>query len=63
MAPPWGLRDHGPDLTHVARRLRADFLPQWIRNPGTIDPETEMPAFEGTEDELEDVVQFLLTRD
>lgn len=51
----------GPDLTHVARRLRPDYLPQWIRNPRNFKPDTEMPAFEGTEDQLNDVVQFLLT--
>ena len=51
----------GPDLSHVARRLRPDYLPQWIRNPRHFRPETEMPAFEGTEGQLDDVVQYLLT--
>ena len=51
----------GPDLTHVARRLRPDYLPQWIRNPRNFKPDTEMPTFEGTEDQLDDVVQYLLT--
>ena len=51
----------GPDLSHVARRLRPDYLPQWIRNPRNFRPETEMPAFEGTEGQLDDVVQYLLT--
>lgn len=53
--------DKGPDLTHIARRMRADFLPDWIRNPRNLDPTTEMPSFEGTEDELDAVVEYLLT--
>ncbi len=51
----------GPDLTHVASRLRADYLPDWIRNPRRIKPDTEMPAFEGSEDELKAIVEYLLT--
>ena len=51
----------GPELTHVASRLRADFLPDWIRNPRLIMPDTDMPNFEGTEDELADVVAYLLS--
>lgn len=51
----------GPDLTHVAGRLRAEYLPRWVRNPRSFKPETEMPAFEGTDDQLNDVIQYLLT--
>ncbi len=51
----------GPDLTHVGRRLRADYLPEWIRNPRNISPSTEMPSFEGSQDELDAVVEYLLS--
>ena len=51
----------GPDLSTVARRIRADYLPDWIRNPGSFKPTTEMPAFEGTDEQLEALVEYLLT--
>ena len=53
--------DLGPDLDQVGRRLRADYLPEWIRNPRNFRPTTEMPSFEGTEDELNAIVSYLLT--
>ena len=51
----------GPDLSNVAARLRPDYLPLWIRNPRSFKPDTEMPAFEGSEDELNALVEYLLT--
>ncbi len=51
--------DKGPDLTHVGKRLRADYLKPWIRRPTNFKPDTEMPAFEGSEQELDDIAQFL----
>lgn len=53
----------GPDLTHIARRIRPDYLPEWIRNPRNFEPTTEMPSFEGSDQELQAVVQYLLTLD
>ena len=53
----------GPDLTHVGRRLRPEYLPQWIRNPRSFKPDTQMPAFEGSEAELNAVVEYLLSLD
>ncbi len=50
-----------PDLTHVSTRLREDFIPAWVRNPRNFKPDTDMPAFEGTEDELDALVTYLLT--
>ncbi len=51
----------GPDLSNVATRLRPDYLPLWIRNARSFKPDTEMPAFEGSEDELSALVEYLLT--
>lgn len=51
----------GPPLDGVSQRLRADFLPRWIRRPSDTRPGTEMPAFEGTEAELSDLVRYLRT--
>lgn len=53
--------EQGPDLSHVGGRLRSDYLPAWIRNPRQFKPTTEMPAFEGTQDELESIVEYLLS--
>jgi len=54
--------EQGPDLTSVATRLQPDYLKDWIRNPAGFRPATEMPAFAGTEEELEAVVAYLLTQ-
>ena len=51
--------DKGPDLSHVGRRLRSDFFKPWIRRPANFNLDSEMPAFEGTEQELDDITQFL----
>ena len=53
--------DKGPTLDFVARRLREDYFPAWIRSPKTFKPTTEMPSFDGTEDQLEAIVSFLST--
>ena len=53
--------NQGSNLTHVARRIRPDYFLEWIRNSRNFDPTTEMPSFEGTEDELQDGVEDLLT--
>ena len=53
----------GPNLTQIAGRIRADYFPEWIRNPRNFKPTTEMPSFEGSEEELQAVVQYLLTLD
>ena len=53
--------DKGPDLSRVGRRLRPDYIAPWIRNPRSFRPITEMPPFQGTEEELDGIVQYLLT--
>ncbi len=55
--------DNGPALDGVSQKIRFDFLPNWIRNPTNFKPTTEMPAFEGSEDELRAIVAFLLERE
>lgn len=53
--------EQGPDLSRVGGRLRSDYLSSWIRNPRQFKPTTEMPAFEGTQDELDAIVEYLLS--
>ena len=33
-----------PDLANVPKRLRADWLAQWLADPGKVMPGTRMPA-------------------
>ena len=55
--------DRGPNLTHVGSRLQQEYIRDWIRNPQRFKPQSEMPAFEGTESELDVLVAYLLTLD
>ncbi len=48
-----------PDACRPADSAR--LLPQVDCNPRNFDPTTQMPSFEGTEDELQDGVEDLLT--
>ncbi|MBI1873747.1 MAG: c-type cytochrome [Acidobacteria bacterium] len=34
-----------PDLRMTTDRLQPDWIPQWLKNPGAIQPGTRMPAF------------------
>jgi len=53
--------DKGPDLSHVARRLKPGYFKPWIRRPQDLDPNTDMPSFEGSEEELGVLVHYLRT--
>jgi len=55
--------EKGPDLSHVGRRLRRDYLADWIRSPQRFKPATEMPAFEGSAEELQAIVDYLMSLD
>lgn len=35
----------GPSLTTIKDKVRPEFLPKWIQNPGTFRPDTKMPSF------------------
>ncbi len=45
----------------IVGRLRPDYVPLWIRNPRRFKTDTEMPSFEGTDDEPPAIVEYLLT--
>ncbi len=51
--------DKGPNLSHVASRLRPGYLKPWIRNPRKFKPDSEMPSFEGSEQELAVLTAYL----
>jgi cbb3-type cytochrome oxidase cytochrome c subunit len=42
--PQGSPRSLGPDLAHVYRRLRPDYVRQWIANPRSVLPYTGMPV-------------------
>jgi ubiquinol-cytochrome c reductase cytochrome b subunit len=52
----------GPDLTRVARKRDAQWLKDFITDPSTFNPDTEMPAYDYlTPEELEALVAYLQT--
>ncbi len=52
-------QEYGPDLTHLALRVRDGFLESFLRQPTDFFDEPEMLPFEGTEKELSDLLAFL----
>jgi len=60
----------GPDLTHLMSRdtLGSGAVPntpenllKWVRNPDTFKPGTRMPASDVTDEELSQIVDYLMT--
>jgi ubiquinol-cytochrome c reductase cytochrome b subunit len=52
----------GPELTHIGGRLTADRLAAQIRKPESVNPNTNMPAFDKiSDDDLKALVGYLLT--
>jgi ubiquinol-cytochrome c reductase cytochrome b subunit len=54
----------GPDLSNVPRKNRdLEYLKTYIRNPEAILASTTMPAYEMTDEELQQLAEFMLTLD
>ena len=61
----------GPDLTHVASKksiaagavspVNEQTLTAWIKNPPAVKPGTQMPNYGLSDDQVHDIVQWLLT--
>lgn len=51
----------GPDLTQAALRLRPEWIFRWIQNPQAIDPETPMPNFGLSEEQIRPIVAYILS--
>lgn len=60
----------GPDLTHLASRqtiaagsapLNPETLRQWVRDPQVIKPGCLMPDMQLTEEEVDEIIAYLLT--
>ena len=52
----------GPNLSAVGLRLQEDYMRARIRNPKMFNPDTEMPATEITEAELDALIAYLQSR-
>lgn len=52
-------RRRAPDLRYVPSRMSLAQLRSWLKDPHRILPDTEMPAFEFTAKEIEDLATFL----
>ena len=51
----------GPELTGLSRRVRPDFLEPFLRNPSDYFHEAAMVPWDGTNQELADLIAFLLS--
>ena len=61
----------GPELTHVASKksiaagavspVNEDTLSKWIKNPPAVKPSTQMPNYGLSDEQVHDIVQWLLT--
>lgn len=51
----------GPDLTKVGTRRDEAWLKKFLPNPKSVSPETMMPPFRGTQEELDALVTYLLS--
>lgn len=49
----------GPDLTNVASRVKDSYLEPFLRDPASMYPDSEMPAFDGDEEELQHLMAYL----
>jgi cytochrome c2 len=57
-----GWRQHGPNLTGLAEKTNAAWLAAWLENPKAYNPETRMPNLRLQDDEIADLVAFLLAQ-
>jgi cytochrome c oxidase subunit 2 len=51
----------GPPLSDIASKRDAQWLKAFLKDPKTINPESKMSPFKGTNDELETLIAYLLT--
>lgn len=53
--------DHGPELSGLGSKVKADWLYTWIRNPFHYSKTTRMPNLRLTDEEAADITSYLLT--
>jgi cytochrome c2 len=50
----------GPNLSYYHIKGNAEFLRQWLRDPPAMRPQTRMPNLNLSDQEIEDLIAFLL---
>lgn len=51
----------GGDLSDIADKKDAEWLTNFMKDPKAMMPEVKMPAFKGSDEELKDLVAYLMT--
>lgn len=51
----------GGDLSDVGDKRDADWLTKYLKDPKSLMPEAKMPAFRGSDEELQDLVAYLMS--
>jgi mono/diheme cytochrome c family protein len=54
--------DVGPELTHVGNKVKPEWLQGWLRNLRVYDPETAMPHYRFTDQQIATLSAFLMAK-
>jgi cytochrome c2 len=57
-----GWRQHGPNLIGLSEKVTPGWLAAWLKNPKSYNPETRMPDLRLADDEIADLVAYLMGR-
>ena len=57
-----GWRQHGPNLVGLSEKVSPGWLAAWLKNPKAYNPETRMPNLRLADDEIADLVAYLMSR-
>jgi mono/diheme cytochrome c family protein/predicted nucleic acid-binding Zn-ribbon protein len=52
--------DHGPFLSGLGSKVRADWLYAWLKDPRHVSPDTRMPSLRLSDSEAADITSYLL---
>jgi len=52
---------HGPELTGMGSKVKADWLFDWLKNPKHFSPGTRMPSLRLSDEDAADITAFLLS--
>jgi mono/diheme cytochrome c family protein len=54
--------DLGPELTKIGSKVKPQWLSAWLRDPDSYDPDTKMPHYRFTEQQVATLTGFLLAK-
>lgn len=57
-----GWRQHGPNLIGLSQKVSPEWLAAWLKDPTAFNAETRMPNLRLADDEIADLVAFLMGR-